>query len=192
MDDTDQPNRVSRRELAIVAALTAVVIVLLSANLTRLGEQIAAWINPVRYSGTAALADFICPAAIAEGGLRTGCSHAALASNPNISGFVDSAATTPAGLRITGWAADRGSNSEVALIAVTVNGVLRGAGPANNPRPDVAAALGLHDHLKTGFDLTVPIDGPIQPADLNVRVFGIAADGRFWELSSTAPFFKRG
>lgn len=190
MANIDEMVKVSRQELASVALLTLLVVTLLAANMAKVGDRIAALINPPSHLRALTTIDLICPAAVTEGSLRVGCSGSALAPGINVTGFVDGASATESGLHIVGWSVDLANKSPVALVAVTVSGIARVAGQPTINRPDVAATIGMPTALRAGFDLTVPTDGHFQPADLSIRVFGITNDGRVRELESATPLFK--
>jgi hypothetical protein len=183
--------KVSRSELITVAVLSAVVMLLLVADLTGIGDRIAKLIEPPSYSALPESIDSICPAAIVDGVLRAGCSGAALGPSTNITGFVENASMTESGLHISGWAADLANKSPLALIVATVNGVVRAGGVPTANRPDVASGIGVPGAIRSGFDLVIITDVRLQPDELKIRVFGISQDGRARELEYIHPLFKQ-
>lgn len=101
---------------------------------------------------------------------------------------VDRFDATSSGIRVAGWTFDRDTSASL-QVAVSVDGVVTRV-PANQPRPDVAAAHGVG--VNTGFSATVPAGNGRHLVCLSAVNAGPGSDvvlGCKWlTVSNAAPF----
>ena len=92
------------------------------------------------------------------------------AGSPVPVGSLDSARQAPAGLHVSGWAADPQAPTTTTNVHIYVDGTFDGMAAAGNPRPDVDAANGFGPNH--GFDAVV---GAVAPGLHQVCAYAIRA-----------------